>query len=344
MAKANLVVNGRRIAATPGQTLLDAALTGRVALPHDCATGQCNTCRVRLYDGNVDPQGTALNDTVLACRATVTGDAVIEFDEVPPVTRSAGLVQAVAPLSESIVEVTVALARRAAWLPGQYVKVQFGGFPARDYSPSLRADGSGELNELIFHVRRYPDGQVSSQLGVGIRPGHPVRIRGPFGSAYHRPGTGRLVLVAGGVGWAPIWAIARAASLREPARPLHVVAGARVAEDLYMREACDWLSRRGARVTLTCSGLAADGPETRAGRPTLHVPLLNPTDTVVAAGAPGMVAAVELLCATRGATCHADPFHAAATPARQRDSLLGRLLGLMPGSGRKDGLTREAGG
>jgi hypothetical protein len=44
---------------------------------------------VRIYDGEVDDGGTREGDTVLACQATVSGDAVIEFDEVPlPVKRS----------------------------------------------------------------------------------------------------------------------------------------------------------------------------------------------------------------------------------------------------------------
>ena len=42
-----------------------------------------------------------------------------------------------------------------------------------------------------------------------------MKLEGPFGSAYLRPNQGnRLVLVAGGTGFAPIWSIADAASAR----------------------------------------------------------------------------------------------------------------------------------
>ncbi|KAA0124716.1 ferredoxin [Methylobacterium sp. P1-11] len=306
----NLVINGRRISASAGQTLLDAGLAAGRAIPHDCATGQCDTCRVRIHSGAVDEAGTRIGDTVQACRARLTVDTVIEFDEVPDVVRRAGTVDTIIDLTAEIVEVTVALRKRLTYLPGQYVRVSFAGLPARDYSPTLRSDGSGELNELIFQVRRQPGGAVSPHLGERIGPGTAVKVEGPFGSAFHRLGRGRLVIVSSGVGWAPAWAVARASRLREPERDLLVVAGARHPQNLYMRPALDWLRDRGAATILTCSG-SNPPSDARAGRPTLHMPMLTRDDTVLAAGAPEMVAAVQFLAAASGATCYADPFYAA---------------------------------
>lgn len=305
-----LVINGRRISAKAGQTLLDAGLAGGQAIPHDCATGQCETCRVRIYDGTVDDAGTRIGDTVLACRARLTADTVIEFDEVPDLVRRSGTVDTVTELTADIVEVTVAMRRRLSYLPGQYVRVAFAGLPPRDYSPTLRADGSGELNELIFQIRRQAGGAVSPHLGGRIGPGTAVKVEGPFGSAFHRLGRGRLVVVSSGVGWAPAWAVARASRLREPGRDLVVVAGARAPQNLYMRPALDWLRERGATTILTCSG-GNPPADARSGRPTLHLPMLTRDDTVIAAGVPEMVAAVQFLAAAAGATCYADPFYAA---------------------------------
>ncbi|MEH3064841.1 MAG: 2Fe-2S iron-sulfur cluster binding domain-containing protein [Methylobacterium radiotolerans] len=243
--RVTLVINGRRVSASAGQTLLDAGLAAGQAIPHDCATGQCDTCRVRIHAGAVDDAGTRIGETVQACRARLTTDAVIEFDEVPEAVRRAGTVDRVVDLTAEIVEVTVALRKRLTYLPGQYVRVSFAGLPARDYSPTLRADGSGELNELIFQIRRQPDGAVSPLLGGRIGPGTAVKVEGPFGTAFHRLGRGRLVIVSSGVGWAPAWAVARASRMREPERDLLVVAGARHPQNLYMRPALDWLRARG---------------------------------------------------------------------------------------------------
>ncbi|MGT2479754.1 hypothetical protein ACU4GR_14620 [Methylobacterium oryzae CBMB20] len=48
------------------------------------------------------------------------------------------------------------------------------------------------------------------------------------------------------------------------------------------------------------------------------MPMLTRDDTVLAAGAPEMVAAVQFLAAATGATCYADPFYAAARGADGR--------------------------
>lgn len=324
-----LVINGRRVPARAGQTLLDAGLAGGRAIPHDCATGQCDTCRVRIHSGTVDDAGTRIGDTVLACRSRLIAETVIEFDEVPDVVRRVGTVESVVNLTPEIVEVTVALRKRLTYLPGQYVRVSFADLPPRDYSPTLRSDGSGELHELIFQIRRQAGGAVSPHLGNRIGAGTKVKVEGPFGHAFHRLGRGRLVIVSSGVGWAPAWAVARASRLREPQRELLVVAGARHPHNLYMRPALDWLRDRGAVTILTCSG----GPppaDARPGRPTLHLPMLTADDTVLTAGVPEMVAAVQFLAAAGGATCYADPFYAAdreAADSKPRDlNFIQRLL------------------
>lgn len=320
----NLVVNGRRVRAAAGQTILDAALAGRVVIPHDCSTGQCETCRVRLYDGQVDDAGTRRGDTVLACRSTLIGETVVEFDEVPGLVKRTGAVSEISDLTPDIVQVVVTLRKRLEYLPGQYVKVALAGLPERDYSPTLRTDGSGELDELVFHIRREPNSTVSQQIGRRIRVGTEAAVRGPFGNAYHRVGSGRLVLVSTGTGWAPIWAIARASRFREPGREMVVVASARNPANLYMRESVDWLIGTGVqRAFLASSEGAVFG--VMSGRATRFVPKLRPEDTVYAAGAPGMVAAVELLAAAGEALCYADPF----VPAEDRRLLRHRFADLL---------------
>ena len=318
----SLVINGKAIQVASGDVLLDAAMRAGVGIPHDCSTGQCETCRVRVYDGEVDARGTQRGDSVLACQARICGDAVIEFDAVPEPLKVSGQVASILTLSPDIVEVTVSLGRDFIFLPGQYVKCTFAGYPPRDYSPTLRNDGTGERNELIFQIRRLPGGAVSAHLGSRIEIGHKVSLHGPFGSAYHRPGTGRIVLVAAGTGWAPIWAIARASRYREPSRDMVVITGARDPRNLYMSAALAWLAATGVgRVVATASGGTSESILT--GRPTDHLPPLQPGDTVYVAGSPELVAAVELVCAEAGATCHADPFFPAATTRSFKDRFLG---------------------
>src|SRR4051812_39498355 len=105
----NLIVNGRSVRANIGETLIDAALNGSIIIPQDCRSGQCETCRVTVVSGELDDQGTTDRDTVLACQATLAGDAEISFEEMPATVKRAGLVAEITALSPEVLEVVVAL-------------------------------------------------------------------------------------------------------------------------------------------------------------------------------------------------------------------------------------------
>lgn len=180
--KCELVVNGKRITAHIGDTILNAALVSRIVIPHDCNTGQCETCRIRVYAGEVDDQGTRRGETVLACQATVAGGAVIEFDEVPSPSKRAGTVASVAKLTPDVFAVTLRLDKAFTYLPGQYVKVSFAGYPVRDYSPTLPADGITDLNTLLFHIRREPGGRCRAILDGGFPQAPASALKGRLGT------------------------------------------------------------------------------------------------------------------------------------------------------------------
>jgi NAD(P)H-flavin reductase/ferredoxin len=320
----NLIINGRSVDARIGETLVDAGLGGWIAIPHDCCSGQCETCRVEVVSGRIDDQGTRDGRSVLACQATVLGDAEISFEEVAATAKESGTVAEISRLASDVVEVVVALNQPISYRPGQYLGVKFSGFPARDLSPALREDGSARDRELVFHIRRYPGGVVSTQLGATIRPGHRVQVRGPFGYAYLREGTGPIVLVSGGVGWAPIWAVARAARREQPHRELVVIAGARDLDGLYMRRSLDWLIDDGVRDVIAVAESEYGGP-ILPGRPTHYLPSLGLEDTVYVAGPPGLVDTVKRKARAAAARCYADPF----LPGEQKPSLIDRIMQML---------------
>lgn len=324
----HLTINGKPIDANPGETLIDAALGGWMLIPHDCRSGQCESCRVTVVSGNVDDQGTGHGRTVLACQARVAGDAVIRFDELPEPVRRTGVVTEYKMLSPEIAEVIVATDRALDYRPGQYVRMKFAGFPAREYSPTVRLTGDTDVRELVFHIRILPGGQVSSQLGRAIRPGHSVHVQGPFGNAYLRAGEGPLVLVAGGTGWAPVWALAREARKTQRDRHMVVIAGSRDAENLYMRPALNWLSDDGVRDVFATVEHGAIHP-VLVGRPSHYLPLLSMEDTVYVAGPAGLVDAVKQKAWSASAQCYADPF----LPSVQKASVFDRMRRLFTPSG-----------
>jgi NAD(P)H-flavin reductase/ferredoxin len=325
--RCQLTINGKQIEASPGETLIDAALGGWMIIPHDCRSGQCESCRVTVVSGSVDDQGTSDGHTVLACQATVHGDAAIEFDELPVPQKVAGAVTEINPLAHDIVEVVVSMNSLLDYRPGQYVRLKFAGFPAREYSPTFRMDGTMRDDEMVFHVRCLPDGRVSSEIGRAIRPGTRVHAQGPFGQAYLRQSAGPLVLVSGGTGWAPIWSLACAARQHQRDRKLIVIAGAANPQGLYMRPALDWLRDDGVEDVISTSETGAQWPNVR-GRPTDYLPLVGLEDTVYVAGPVGLVDAVKRKARLSAARCYADPF----LPSSQAASVSDRVLGFFRGS------------
>jgi 3-phenylpropionate/trans-cinnamate dioxygenase ferredoxin reductase subunit len=316
----HLIVNGHSIQANIGETLVDAALGGWTVIPHDCCSGQCETCRVTVVGGTVDDQGTGEGRTVLACTATIEGDAEIEFDEVPRLAKRSGVVSKISTLAPDVVEVVVTLMDPFDYRPGQYFNVKFSGFPGRDLSPSVFADGTCGANELVFHIRRYPGGLVSTQIGATIRVGHRVHVRGPFGQAFLREGTGPIVLISGGTGWAPIWSVAAAARRTQRHRELIVIAGARNPQSLYMRDSLEWLVDDGVRDVVAATEVGAVQP-LFPGLPTHYLPSLGLEDTVYVAGPPGLVDAVRTKARQGRARCYADPF----LPGVQKLSMIDRM-------------------
>jgi 3-phenylpropionate/trans-cinnamate dioxygenase ferredoxin reductase subunit len=296
--------------ARPGENLLDAALMNGVDMPHDCRSGTCGSCRCTVFSGSVQGGETDSPGAVLACQAKVMSDLELVVEETPPVETFSATVRAVRDLSPDVTEVALAVKGPFEMLPGQYVQVKFAGFPARCYSPTAPLEGPVERGTIRLQIKRVRNGRVSSALGQDIRPGHKAKVVGPHGSAWLRPGqTNRLVLVASGAGFAPIWSIARAALCEMPDREIVVVVGAGSVADFYMAPAL-WrlVAFPKTQVISVLRNPDRRHPDLPAGSPVDYMPALSAHDIVYACGAPRMVEAVGAVARAAGACCHADPF------------------------------------
>ena len=322
-----ILVNGDEFTANRGDLLLDAALMNGVDIPHDCRSGHCGTCLVRLMEGRVFGGQTVDPKTVHACQCRVISDLVIAVEEVPEVETISARVVSLETRASDVTEVRLRLSRALFRFPGQYCRVQFRGFPARCYSPTVPLDAPADERFMHLHVRMVPNGRVSSALGTEIREGHRVKITGPLGSAYLRPNhRHRLVLIAGGTGFAPIWSIADAAMWERPDRELVLIVGARDVEGLYMIPALCRLARcRNATIIPVISEGKTTSPAVRTGMPTDYMPQLTARDVIFTSGPPPMVKAIAELAQAAGAACYADPFVPAGATTEQQ-GVLSRTL------------------
>ena len=236
MARSHQVtINGNSFLARRGELLLDAALSNGIDLPYDCRAGHCGTCCVRLVSGQVRGGEGSEPGIVHACQCRIVGDVVIEREQASGVRTVEGVLSSLRPLSPEVMEVGIRTDRALPYHAGQYAQVRFTGYPSRPFSITHPLSGNPNSRSVWFHVRRMKGGRVTSSLGKRIRPGHRVKLTGPYGSAHFRPNLdSRLILVATNTGFAPIWSIAVAALRENPERLMMIIAGGRTIESLYM--------------------------------------------------------------------------------------------------------------
>jgi CDP-4-dehydro-6-deoxyglucose reductase len=309
-ARCSLVVNGKSVRISTGDTPLEAALAEGMIAP---TQGLHGTGVLGQAAGPAARRAQARSHRAESVKLPLPRpQPALTLPEMRPAAavKRTGTVTGIARLAPHVSELVVTVTRRLPLEPGHQVVLTLPGFPAVTLSPTLRVDGSAELNELVFHLPHDPEAPgLAAALGETIRLGAGVKVKGPVGRAHYRPGGGRLLLVSAGAGFAPIWSIARAARYIEPARDMAVLVGARDPLDLYMRPALDWLRATGiGRITLVADRSRQRPPDVRPGPLTAHLPPLRTTDVVHVAGCASTVGAVEVLAAAAGARCYAVPF------------------------------------
>ena len=318
-SRCRVTIRDHTFLASRGDILLNAALANGVDIPHDCRSGRCATCRVRVLDGVAAGGECAESDSVRACQSRIMSDLWLDIEGWPKIQNTTGRVSAIERRAPNVVEVNIEPSRQITYLPGQYLRVQFRGYPTRCYYPTASMEDLAEREFLHFQVQRMRYGRVSAGIGSDILEDHRVKIEGPFGLAFLRPASlNRLVLVASGTGFAPIWSIAVAAIQEQADRRIVMVVGARTIESMYMINALCMLARYPNVTIIPVVGTPQNlSTVIRVGSIVDHIPQLSPEDVVHACGPPRLVEAASQLAATANAPCHCSPLvrdHASNEP------------------------------
>ena len=264
-------------------TITRAALRAGVALPYECNTGACGSCKVELISGDIAslrPDATALSDRdrakgrVLGCQAQPRADCVIKVrvdPAAPALPRPAEQVATLAgarDLTHDIREFDFALAAPAGFLPGQYALLRLPGVPTvRAYSMSNIAGG----RLWQFQVKRVPGGQATGVLFDRLAVGDQITLDGPFGHAYLRDDAPRdIVCIAGGSGISPMLSIARGLAECAPlsGRHLHFFYGGRAPSDICGEDVLRTLPQLQGRCTYVpvVSAMETTAPRPWSGR------------------------------------------------------------------------------
>lgn len=300
------------VTAPQGTTILDAALAAGLALPHQCRSGSCGSCRATLVDGATAdvtgrlqslPPAAHRAGARLLCSTMPDGPCEVRVASRPAAAPAAGSLAArVASLEEAAVGVrrlALDLDTPLRFEAGQYMLLTVPGTAAGP-APVERAysivSPPSEDRRLVFLVDLVPGGAMAGWLAQRAAPGERLTVRGPFGGFALHPGRHPALFVAGGTGVAPILSLLDEHRRRFAAtRPTTVCLAGRNrsrlvgAAELELRRT--WMPRLTVRLGLSRPdpGDAWDGPLANP------VQLIRPDDVgpdvrAYVAGPPAMVA------------------------------------------------------
>ena len=209
----------------PGEKILHAGLRSGFALPYECGTGTCGTCKATLVSGRVEsewpeaPGGRYLKSPaeLLMCQCLARDDCALEVGVLK--TREAGAplpgalgghVRGWRRLTHDVVSFDVTLDRPLDFDAGQFALLSVPGIAgARAYS---MVNFERAARRLSFVVKKKPGGTVSEWLfGDGVE-GTRLGLFAPVGHATFHPGLQKHVLcIAGGSGIAGMMSILQCA-------------------------------------------------------------------------------------------------------------------------------------
>lgn len=208
--------------AAPAQPILYAGLAAGVALPYECGSGTCGTCKARLLGGEVHdgwPEAPGRKylkgaDEFLMCQCSARGDVALEVAAfvqeldagafVPKATT--GIIRTAERLTHDVMQLHIDIELPMDFDAGQFVLVRAAGIDGyRGWSMVNYERGA---RSLVFVVKRKPGGALSEWLFAEPRAGSRVEVFGPLGSATFYPSLDKnLLCIAGGSGIAGMMSI-----------------------------------------------------------------------------------------------------------------------------------------
>jgi len=227
------------------QTILQAAESQGLDLPHSCRVGGCGACKCKLKSGKIKALTEAAyvlteeelqQGYILTCQSQPRSALVLEPAE--SVSHSSPLISAtlknIEPLTGYIFKITLALKDALAFKGGQYVEVWVPGFQnPRCYSLTNGPQDTGHNIELF--IQQCPGGSLSNWLTDHHNLNAELEISQAQGSCTldGAQQSGPLFFASTGSGFAPILSLLKQGLHESCERDAHVLLGAKTHDDLY---------------------------------------------------------------------------------------------------------------
>jgi CDP-4-dehydro-6-deoxyglucose reductase len=309
---------GQQFAATPDETILEAATRAGLLIPYSCKDGACGVCKAPVLSGSVSlgrhsesalsAADQAAGQTLLCC-AQATSDLSVEVRQVSragdiPVKKLPCRVQKLVKKGD-VMEMLLKLpaSEKFQFVAGQYIDFLLADGKRRSFSIANAPSGADFLE---LHIRLVPGGHFTPHVFEKLKERDILRFEGPLGGfRLHEDSTKPIVLLAGGTGFAPIKSIVEQAIATGQTRPMTLYWGSRDLAGLYQLElAQGWEARLpGFRfIPVLSDPGAAEGWSGRSGL-AHHALMADLPDLsgheVYACGSPGMIDAARVDLTTR---------------------------------------------
>ncbi len=221
------------------ETVLDVLQEHGVAVPSSCRSGQCQTCLMQAVKGTPPAASQkGLKDTLkaqnyfLACSCHPDEDLEVALPNTDT-ARIKATVHSIEKLCHDIVGVHLSCDQPIEYKAGQFINLFRDSELARSYS---LASVPSHDKHLTLHVRKVPDGRMSSWIHHELNSGDAIEISLPVGDCFYTAGKSEqpMLLVGTGSGLAPLYGIARDALEQGHTGSIQVYHGTRFLDDLYL--------------------------------------------------------------------------------------------------------------
>ncbi len=253
------------LAASPSETVLEAAEAAGLFLPAMCHEGSCGLCSAQIATGGYTmrggPREPAADGSVPLClclpQSALTvnlpyPESGISHHRIP--TRAA-TVTSITPAGSGAVTLSLTLqpdpefGTAADFTPGQFMEVSIPGTEiTRAYSLTNLPNWDGTLE---FLIRLQPGGAFSTWLAQTAKPGDALTLRGPAGRFVLDETSSRpRCLVGGGCGFAPLLSMLRHLADFQDTQPTHLIFGANTEAELAVAAPLEVLAAQLPNLTI----------------------------------------------------------------------------------------------
>ncbi|MFO7563797.1 MAG: 2Fe-2S iron-sulfur cluster-binding protein [Enhygromyxa sp.] len=265
---ATLGYKDKRFALLEGETVLEGLLRNGVEIPNACRSGVCRSCMMGVSAGSVPERAQEglreiekRQGMFLACLCRPEGD--LELREVDDQASVAARIVEVAHSSDSVVRLRLQPEDAFEYEAGQYLALRREDGLTRSYSlASLPSEPTLEL-----HIRRIPDGRMSTWAYNEARPGMAVSLRGPYGTCCYVGDSPEapILMVGVGTGLAPLWGVLRQALAAGHTGPITLIQASAEPSGLYMREELQELAKAHPNLRIRTCVLRGGGGDIEEG-------------------------------------------------------------------------------